>query len=47
MLKVEKLQVNYGGIQAVRDVSFEVPEGKIITGSHLHHPYGLHDERSE
>ena len=31
MLKVEKLQVNYGGIQAVRDVSFEVPEGKIIT----------------
>ena len=21
-----------------------LPEGEIITGGHLHHPYGLHDE---
>ena len=31
MLKIDKLCVNYGGIKAVRDVSFEVPEGKIVT----------------
>lgn len=31
MLKIQNLHVSYGGIQAVRDVSFEVPEGKIIT----------------
>ena len=31
MLKVENLQVNYGGIQAVRGISFEVPDGEIVT----------------
>lgn len=30
MIKVENLYVKYGGITAVRDVSFEVEEGKII-----------------
>jgi len=31
MLKIEGLSVNYGGIQAVRDISLEVPEGKLVT----------------
>ncbi len=31
MLKIDDLCVNYGGIKAVRDVSFEVPDGKIVT----------------
>lgn len=31
MLKIDHLCVNYGGIKAVRDVSFEVPDGKIVT----------------
>ncbi|MEG1316902.1 MAG: ABC transporter ATP-binding protein, partial [Oscillospiraceae bacterium] len=31
MLKIENLSVNYGGIKAVRDISFEVPEGEIVT----------------
>ncbi|GMO55332.1 MAG: ABC transporter ATP-binding protein [Termitinemataceae bacterium] len=31
MLKLEGLQVYYGGIYALRDVDVEVPEGKIIT----------------
>ena len=31
MLKIENLSVNYGGIEAVRDIPFEVPEGAIIT----------------
>lgn len=31
MLKVSNLNVNYGGIQAVRDVSFEVHTGEIVT----------------
>ena len=31
MLKSEHLSVNYCGIEAVRDISFEVPEGAIIT----------------
>ncbi|MDD4089344.1 MAG: ABC transporter ATP-binding protein [Tissierellia bacterium] len=30
MIKIENLNVKYGGIAAVRDVSFEVEEGKII-----------------
>jgi len=30
MLKVSNLQVKYGQIQAITDVSFEVPEGKIV-----------------
>ena len=31
MLKIKDLNINYGGINAVRDVSFEVEEGSIIT----------------
>ena len=31
MLKVENLEVAYGGIQALRGISFEVPEGRIVT----------------
>lgn len=31
MLKVQDLMVAYGGIQALRGVTFEVPEGKIVT----------------
>ncbi len=31
MLKIDNLSVNYGGIKAVRNVSFEVPDGKIVT----------------
>jgi len=31
MLKVSDLKVNYGGIEAVKGISFEVPEGSIVT----------------
>lgn len=31
MLKIENLRVNYGGIEAVKGISFEVPDNKIIT----------------
>jgi len=31
MLKINDLRVNYGGIEAVKGISFEVPEGKIVT----------------
>ena len=31
MLKINNLSVNYGGIKAVRDISFEVPDGEIVT----------------
>lgn len=31
MLKVRNLSVNYGGIRALRNVSLEVPVGKIVT----------------
>jgi len=31
MLKIENLSVRYGGIHALRDVSLEIPEGKIVT----------------
>ena len=31
MLKIDHLKVNYGGIKAVKDISFEVPERKIVT----------------
>ncbi len=31
MLKVENLKVNFGGIEAVKDISFEVNEGEIVT----------------
>ncbi len=31
MLKIENLQVAYGGIQALRGIDMEVPDGKIVT----------------
>ena len=31
MLKVENLVVSYGGIEALKGISLEVPEGKIVT----------------
>ena len=31
MLKIEELRVNYGGIEAVKGISFEVPEKEIVT----------------
>ena len=31
MLKIEDLRVSYGGIQALRGISLEVPDGKIVT----------------
>ena len=31
MLKIDELQVNYGGIEAVKNISFEVPERSICT----------------
>ena len=31
MLKIENLQVHYGGIQALRGIDMEVPDGKIVT----------------
>ena len=31
MLKITDLKVNYGGIKALRGISMEVPEGKIVT----------------
>ena len=31
ILAVKDLQVNYGGIEAVKSVSFDVPEGQIVT----------------
>ena len=31
MLKVDNISVHYGMIQAVRDVSFEVNEGEVVS----------------
>ena len=31
MLKIENLHVAYGGIQALRGISLEVPDGQIVT----------------
>lgn len=31
MLKIDDLRVNYGGIEAVKGISFDVPEGEIVT----------------
>ena len=31
ILKITNLRVNYGGIEAVKGISFDVPEGKIVT----------------
>ncbi|HZK01855.1 MAG TPA: ATP-binding cassette domain-containing protein, partial [Anaerovoracaceae bacterium] len=30
-LKISNLNVSYGGIQAVKGISIEVPKGKIVT----------------
>ena len=31
LLKIENLKVNYGGIEAVKGITFDVPQGEIIT----------------
>ena len=31
ILEVKNLHVSYGGIQAVKDISFEVPKGEVVT----------------
>lgn len=31
ILEVDQLSVNYGAIKAVRDVSFDIKEGEIVT----------------
>ena len=31
ILSIQDLQVNYGGIEAVKGISFDVPEGEIVT----------------
>ncbi len=31
MLKIDNLKVSYGGIEAVKDITFEVPERQIVT----------------
>ncbi|HCQ73635.1 MAG TPA: ABC transporter ATP-binding protein, partial [Clostridiales bacterium] len=31
MLEIRDLQVHYGGIEAVRGISLDVPEGEIVT----------------
>ena len=31
MLRIENLQVSYGGIEAIKGISFEVPENEIVT----------------
>ena len=31
MLKIDDLRVNYGGIEAVKGITFEVPERQIVT----------------
>jgi branched-chain amino acid transport system ATP-binding protein len=31
MLKINNLQVSYGGIEAIKNISFEVPQGSIVT----------------
>lgn len=31
MLKIENLKVNYGGIEAVKGISFEIKQGEIVT----------------
>ena len=31
MLRIDNLKVSYGGIEAVKDISFEVPEREIVT----------------
>ena len=31
ILSIQDLKVNYGGIEAVKGISFDVPEGEIVT----------------
>ena len=31
LLKVENLSISYGAIEAVKDISFEVNEGEVVT----------------
>lgn len=31
ILKINDLKVNYGGIEAVKGISFDVPAGQIVT----------------
>ena len=31
ILEVKNLHVSYGGIQAVKDISFDVPKGEVVT----------------
>ena len=31
ILKIRDLKVNYGGIEAVKGISFDVPAGEIVT----------------
>ncbi|MCQ2553556.1 MAG: ABC transporter ATP-binding protein, partial [Clostridia bacterium] len=31
MLTIKDLKVNYGGIEAVKGISIDVPEGEIVT----------------
>ena len=31
ILEVKNLSVSYGGIRAVKDISFEVPKGEVVT----------------
>lgn len=31
MFEISNLSVNYGGIEAVRDISFSVPDGSVVT----------------
>ena len=31
MLKIDELKVSYGGIEAVKGITFEVPEREIVT----------------
>ncbi|MDO4650123.1 MAG: ATP-binding cassette domain-containing protein, partial [Eubacteriales bacterium] len=31
MLEVRNLNVSYGGIKAVKDISFDVPKGEVVT----------------
>ena len=33
MLNIENLKVNYGGIEAVKGISFAVPDGQIVTST--------------
>ena len=31
LLEIKDLSVSYGGIRAVKGISFEVPEGEVVT----------------